>query len=104
VPEADGVHDELDRDAFDSVEFSDDELAQLALDADPFDPFDPELEPFGGKDATEFPVLPAWYMPAPGIVRSRPRAAVMFGFAVALVVINIGGFCVTWGFPEFVWK
>jgi hypothetical protein len=101
---ADGAHDEFDRDAFDAVEFSDEELAQLALEALPFDPFGPDVEQFGDRDVAQFPVLPEWYMPAPGIVRSRSRAAVMFGFAIALLIINVGGFCVTWGFPEFVWK
>jgi hypothetical protein len=41
--------DEMDetiaRDAFDLVEFTDEELTELALDADPFDPFDPDVEP-----------------------------------------------------------
>ena len=96
--------EEGELDDFDRVEFSDEELTQLALDAQPFDPFDPDVERFGDVDPARFPLLPEWYMPAPGITRSKPRAAVMFGFAIALVVINIGGFCVTWGFPEFVWK
>jgi hypothetical protein len=96
--------DTVEVDPFDTVEFSDEELTRLALEARPFDPFDPDVEPFDGVDPHTFPLLPAWYMPAPGITRSKPRAAVMLGFAAALVVINIGGFCVTWGVPEFVWK
>ncbi len=91
-------------DPFDEVEFTDEELTELALDAEPFDPFDPDVEQFGDHDPNRFPLLPQWYMPAPGITRSKGRAAVMFGFAIALVVINVGGFCVTWGWPEFVWK
>ncbi|MCB0968372.1 MAG: hypothetical protein KDB37_16185 [Ilumatobacter sp.] len=39
----DGVDE---RDAFDRVTFTDEELTELALDASPFDPFDPDVEPF----------------------------------------------------------
>ncbi|MAT06533.1 MAG: hypothetical protein CL424_15955 [Acidimicrobiaceae bacterium] len=39
--------DDIDeRDAFDRVTFTDDELAEMALDAPPFDPFAPDVEPF----------------------------------------------------------
>lgn len=93
-----------DTEETDGATFTDDELAAMALEAEWFDPFGPEVEQFGGPDPTRFPLLPEWYMPAPGIARSRSRAAVMFAFAVALVVINVGGFCVTWGWPDFVWK
>lgn len=41
--EADDVDE---RDAFDRVTFTDEELTELALDATTFDPFDPEVEPF----------------------------------------------------------
>jgi hypothetical protein len=95
---------DLPPDPFDEVEFTDEELTALALEAAPFDPFDPDVERFGDDDPDRFHLLPEWYMPAPGITRSKGRAAVMLAFAVALVVINIGGFCVTWGWPEFVWK
>ena len=40
----DDMDDTIGRDAFDLVEFTDEELTELALDADPFDPFDPEVE------------------------------------------------------------
>jgi hypothetical protein len=96
--------DELELDAFDRVTFTDEELTELALDAELFDPFDPEVERFGGPDPAKFAVIPEWYMPAPGIVRSKFRAAVMLGFAASLIVITVGGFCVTYGVPEFVWK
>jgi hypothetical protein len=90
--------------ADDVVEISDEELTALALAADPDAPIDADAVPFGDHDPVSFALLPAWYMPAPGIRRSRGRAAVMLGFAASLVVINIGGFCVTYGFPEFVWR
>ncbi len=39
--------DDVDeRDAFDRVTFTDEELTELALDASPFDPFDPDVDPF----------------------------------------------------------
>ena len=96
--------DELDRDAFDTVTFTDEELTELALDAKPFDPFDDDVEQFGDDDPAKFRLLPEWYMPAPGITRSKGRAAVMLGLALSFAVISVGGFCVTWGWPEFVWK
>ena len=105
-PEIEHVEEELDElelDAFDRVKFTDEELTELALDAQPFDPFDPEVERFGDVDPAKFPVIPEWYMPAPGIPRSKFSAAVMLGFAFSLAVITIGGFCVTYGVPEFVW-
>lgn len=104
VDQGDAELDALEQDAFDRVTFSDEELTRLALDAEPFDPFDPEIERFGGPDPVKFAVIPEWYMPAPGIPRSKARAAIMLGFAVSLIVITIGGFWVTFGVPEFVWE
>jgi Na+/H+ antiporter NhaB len=92
-----------DVDDVEDVEISDEELAAEALAADPDTPVPDDAVPFGDNDPTKFALLPSWYMPAPGIRRSRGRAAVMLAFAAALVVINIGGFCVTYGIPEFVW-
>ena len=91
--------------SLDAAEFeiSDEELTALALAADPDVPVPDDAVPFGDNDPTKFALLPAWYMPAPGLRRSRGRAAVMLAFAASLVVINIGGFCVTYGIPEFVW-
>lgn len=96
--------DALELDAFDRVTFTDEELTEMALGAEPFDPFDPGVERFGDDDPTEFAVIPRWYMPAPGIPRSRGKAAVMLGFAFSLIIGTVGGFCVTYGVPEFVWK
>jgi hypothetical protein len=41
----DDIDDTVGLDAFDLVEFTDEELTELALEADPFDPFDPDVEP-----------------------------------------------------------
>lgn len=86
------------------TEITDEELTALALAADPDAPVPDDAVPFGDNDPASFALLPQWYMPAPGIRRSRGRAAIMFVFAISLVVINIGGFCVTYGIPEFVWR
>lgn len=95
-------HDEPEIE-IDDIEISDAELTALALAADPDAPVPDDAVPFGDTDPTSFALLPEWYMPAPGIRRSRGRAAVMLTFAASLVVINIGGFCVTYGIPDFVW-
>jgi hypothetical protein len=84
------------------TEIGDDELTALALAADPDAPFDDDAVPFG-TDPASFPLLPDWYMPAPSLRRSRWRAYVLLGIAATLVLGTIGGFCVTYGFPEFVW-
>ncbi len=42
-------------------------------------------------------------MPVPMAVRSSKRAAVLAFVAIALLVINIGGVCVTYGIPDPVW-
>jgi hypothetical protein len=89
------------------LEISDDELAAFAMAADPDAPVPDDAVPFGDRDPSTFPLLPDWYMPAPrghrNRGRSRSRDAVMLVLAASLVVINVGGFCVTYGFPEFVW-
>ncbi len=84
-------------------EHDDDELARLALAATPFDPFADDAVPFEGDDPGPG-LLPSWYMPAPSPRRSRSRTIVFAALAASLVVINVGGFCVTYGFPEFVWN
>jgi hypothetical protein len=95
--------DALELDAFDRVTFTDEELTEMALDAEPFDPFDPEIECFD-DDAAKLAVIPEWYMPAPGIPRSKAKAAVLFAFAISLIVGTVGGYCVTYGVPDFVWN
>jgi hypothetical protein len=42
--EMDDMDDTIGLDAFDLVEFTDEELTELALDARPFDPFAPDVE------------------------------------------------------------
>ncbi len=90
----DGVGDEI----------SDEELTRLALAADPEAPIDDDAVPFGDRDPAAFALLPDWYMPAPSLRRSPWRALALLGIAATLVIGTIGGFCVTYGIPEFVWN
>lgn len=83
----------------------DHELERLAMAAAPFDPFGDDVVPFDdGSDGIAAALLPAWYMPAPSLRRDRTRVVVLVGVAIALVVINIAGVCVTYGVPDPVWK
>lgn len=84
---------------------SDDELADLALAADPDEPIPDDAVPFsaGGHDVG---LLPAWYAPG-GVLPSSPgrhrRAVVVALIIAALVVVNGAGLCVTYGLPEIAW-
>ncbi len=82
---------------------SDEELTALALAADPDPVLADDAVPFVSGDQPAG-LLPEWYMPAPSPRRSRPRTVVLAGVAIALFVINVGGVCVTYGFPDPVWK
>ncbi len=86
------------------VEIGDDELAALALAADPDQPVDPDAVPIGIATSAIPGLLPAWYMPAPMATgRGKVRRVTLAVFALALVVINGAGLCVTYGFPEIAW-
>lgn len=81
--------------------FTDDELAALALAADPDEPIDEAAVPFGGSSAS--PLLPAWYMPAPQGAVGRSRRVAGAAIIVSLVLVNAVGLCVTYGLPEIAW-
>lgn len=82
----------------------DDELAAEALAADPDTPIAEDAKPFdAGSDGDAISMLPQWYMPAPAGRRGRGRAWVLVTVAASLTIGNVVGFCVTSGFPEFVW-
>jgi hypothetical protein len=75
---------------------SDEELADLALAADP--------EPALGDDAVPFQVptggelLPDWYMPAPVVGARRGwRRRVAVGVVSSILLVNAAGLCVTYG-------
>lgn len=84
--------------------FTDEELATLALAADPETEIPDDAVPFAPDGELGASLLPEWYMPAPSLRRSTSRTVVLAGVAVALFVINVGGVCVTYGIPDPVWK
>jgi hypothetical protein len=82
---------------------SDEELTALAMAADPDAPIAVDAVPFGSADDDTVALLPSWYMPAPGRRPDRGRRLVFAGVVCSLLIGNVAGFCVTNGFPEFVW-
>ncbi len=83
--------------------FTDDELAELALAADPDEPIADDAVPFGSP-TEDRGLLPEWYMPVPSSVRrTRPRVIAVSAIIAALVVVNGAGLCVTYGLPEIAW-
>ena len=86
----------------DDVHVTDEELTAEAMAADPESPVADDAVPFGVNESPEA-ILPDWYMPAPGGGRGKGRRIVLTVLAGSLVVGNLTGFCVTFGFPEFVW-
>ena len=93
------MRDAVDTDISD-LDISDEELAALALAADPDEPIEDDAVPMRSLDSEGEPVLPEWYMPvAHGRARSDWRAAMAVAFAVGLVLINAFAICVTYGSP-----
>jgi hypothetical protein len=85
------------------VDVTDEELTAEALAADPDAPLADDAMPFESGDDAGGSNLPDWYMPAAGAGRTRGRVMVLAVLAGSLVAGNAAGFCVTFGFPEFVW-
>lgn len=84
---------------------TDAELEQLALTAQAHDPFADDVEPFADPDGqAETGLLPEWYMPAPSNRLGPGRRLGLTALAIGMLIINVGGFCTTYGFPEFVWN
>jgi hypothetical protein len=86
---------------------TDDELAELAMAADPDAPLDPDAIPLRLGDPGAA-LLPEWYMPstlrADAFGRTRRgRSLVVGGIVAALLLVNGVGLCVTYGFPEIAW-
>ncbi len=84
------------------VTFTDAELTELALSADPDLEIDDDAVPFG-PELVGASLLPSWYMPAPmsaGGPHRRRRAWVIGGIVAAMVIVNGFGLCVTYGIPE----
>lgn len=85
-----------------TLDFSidDDELAALAMAADPHAAIADDAVPFD-DGASSASTLPDWYMPAAGSARpTRGRIAAAAIFIGSLLVVNCAGLCVTYGIPE----
>ena len=83
--------------------FTDEELAEAALAADPDAPIPDDAVPFGQTDHRGA-LLPEWYMPVPGSTRrTRLRVVAIVAIVVSLVVVSGAGLCVTYGVPEIAW-
>jgi hypothetical protein len=78
---------------------SDDELAALALAADPSAPLDSDAVAWNGAFLHRPGLLPDWYMPTPASARpGRWPRAVVVGLVAGFLLINAFGLCVTSGF------
>ncbi len=85
-----------------AVEWSDEELAELALAADPDAPIDDDAVPFGQREGGA--LLPDWYMPVPvGLARSPRKRAAVGVIVLSLLALNAAGLCVTYGVIEVAW-
>lgn len=79
---------------------SDEELASLALAADPNAPFEPDAVPW--NFGLGLNPLPEWYMPRP-MARGRGRGTriVVVTLVIGFLVIGAFGLCITSGFLQF---
>lgn len=85
-----------------TVEWSDEELAELALAADPDAPIADDAVPFGQREGGA--LLPDWYMPVPaGLARSPRKRAAVGVIVLSLLALNGAGLCVTYGVIEVAW-
>lgn len=80
--------------------FTDDELASLALAADPHAPIKLDAVPWNFGFGSN--LLPEWYMPRP-MARGRGRGTriVVGSLVVGFLVIGAFGLCITSGFIQF---
>jgi hypothetical protein len=93
---------DTDVQAIDGMELSDDELAELALAADPDAPIADDAVPFGQREGGA--LLPDWYMPVPAtLARSNRKRAVVGVIVLSLLALNAVGLCVTYGAIEIAW-
>src|SRR5690349_24512637 len=84
--------------------FSDDELAEQALAADPDAGVADDAVPFAVARGAFGELLPDWYMPAPagpGDPALRGRRRVVSTVVVgSILLVNAMGLCITYGSPE----
>jgi len=90
---------EDDLDGFLAELISDDELADLAMAADPNPSIAPDAVPWSPAGSQGPVLLPEWYMPLPRTRRAgRWPAAVASLVIVGFLVIDACGLCITSGF------
>jgi hypothetical protein len=81
--------------------FTEAELAELAMAADPDAPMGDDAVPLSVYLGQESGLLPQWYMPSPmvrsGASRKRWRLPVVLVIVAAFVVIEAFGLCSTFG-------
>ena len=80
------------------TEFTDEELTELALAADPDEPLSDDAVPIGTYLSQIPTPLPLWYMPP--VIRSggrRWRTPVVLAVVSAFVLIDAMGLCNTYG-------
>ena len=78
--------------------FSEEELARLALAADPDTPVGADAVPWSLHLGQMSTMLPQWYMPpAVSVRRTRWRTALVLAIVLALVMIDAWGLCSTYG-------
>lgn len=85
-------------DSFAASEFTDEELAELALAADPDEPLSEDAVPLGTYLSQIPASLPLWYMPP--VVRSgsrRWRTPVILAVVSSFLLIDALGLCNTYG-------
>ncbi len=78
--------------------WTEDELAELALAADPDAPLDDDAVPVALYLGEDPGLLPDWYMPTPMLRRAGPwRVPVVVAIVAAFVIIEALGLCSTFG-------
>ena len=93
--------DDFDADGSEIGEISDEELAALAMAADPDVEVDSDAVPLRSGDGTFPQLLPSWYMPVPASAGGgKARKLAVVAIIASLLLINGLGLCVTYGFIQ----
>jgi len=84
--------------AMEGLGFTEAELTELALAADPGVPMDEDAVPLSVYLGQSAGLLPQWYMPSPMVrLGSRWRMPVVLVIVAAFVIIEAFGLCSTFG-------
>ena len=80
-------------------QWTDEELTELALAADPHERLDADASPLLGSVPASDGPLPGWYMPTVArVVTSPTRRVASIVVVGSFLVINALGLCATYGF------